>query len=48
MNENDELAQRRKDKEIERHTDLLSKLKDEQKVGPTSFPSSEIHYYLIT
>ena len=31
MNENEDLAQRRKDKEIERHKDLITKLKEEQK-----------------
>lgn len=31
MNDNEELAQRRKDKQIEQHKDLISKLKEELK-----------------
>ena len=31
VNENEDLAQRRKDKEVERHKDLITKLKDEHK-----------------
>lgn len=36
MNDNEELAQRRKDKEIERHKDLISKLKEEHKTQETN------------
>ena len=31
VNDNDELAQRRKDKEVERHKDMIAKLQDEHK-----------------
>ncbi|KAL5249382.1 hypothetical protein ACHWQZ_G018294 [Mnemiopsis leidyi] len=40
VNENEDLAQRRKDKEIERHKDLITKLKEEQK-------SQEVNHKLV-
>jgi len=36
VNDNDELAQRRKDKDIERHKDMISKLKEEHKSQETN------------